>query len=146
MVIVHYIPGLFFAKLVLKKAGYPFKVLKKADSPTRRVGECFRLPISPRIQNQHRNGSKGCVRDLWGTNFYLKKTENPFHCHVPLIKIKQYFRTSLSHRKVRQNPAVLDISVINFRIGQDPAEPELEFSNFYGAQESIPRNQFRQPN
>ncbi len=29
----------------------------------------FRLRISPRIRSQNRNGSKGSVRDLWGTNF-----------------------------------------------------------------------------
>ncbi len=37
------------------------------DSPSRRV--VFRLWISPRIRSQNRNGSKGSVRDLWGTNF-----------------------------------------------------------------------------
>ncbi len=45
------------------------------DSPSRRVadspsrGVVFRLRISPRIRSQNRIGSKGSVRDLWGTNF-----------------------------------------------------------------------------
>ncbi len=45
------------------------------DSPSRRVadssswGVVFRLWISPRNWSQNRNGSKGSVRDLWGTNF-----------------------------------------------------------------------------
>ncbi len=59
-----------------------------SDSPTCRVGESptpqlalsesrrlsesevvFQLRISPQIRNQTRNGSKGSVRDPWGTNF-----------------------------------------------------------------------------
>jgi hypothetical protein len=74
---------------------------------------------------------------------YENPIPEPFHfimsCKFKLpllINIKQYLRTFLSHRKVRQNPAVLDLSLNKFRIDQDPAEPEPEFSNFYGAQES----------
>ncbi len=37
------------------------------ESPSQRV--IFRLQISPQIRSQNRNGSKGSVRDLWGTNF-----------------------------------------------------------------------------
>jgi hypothetical protein len=37
------------------------------NSPTPRV--VFWLWISPRIRSQNRNGSKGNVRDLWGTSF-----------------------------------------------------------------------------
>ncbi len=37
------------------------------DLPSR--GVVFRLRISPQIQSQNRNGSKGSVRNLWGTNF-----------------------------------------------------------------------------
>jgi hypothetical protein len=56
----------------------PLLLLYELDSPTLRLGELEsrQLPQLPSrgvvflwIRSQNRNGSKGSVRDLWGTNF-----------------------------------------------------------------------------
>jgi hypothetical protein len=62
------------------------------ESLTRRLvswGVVFWLRISPQIQSQNWNGSKGSIRDLRGTNF-CKTPENPPHCHVPLSWWNKY--------------------------------------------------------
>ncbi len=67
--------------------------LRVWDSPT--WGFVFRLQISPfKIQSQNRNGSKGSVMDLWGTNF----CKNPRKVAmviwgVPILIFKKFFIT-----------------------------------------------------
>ncbi len=47
---------------MFEKNGYSGQSSRLPDWPIR--GVVFRIPISPRIQSQHRNGSKCSVRDL----------------------------------------------------------------------------------
>ncbi len=49
------------------KKGNSRKSCRLPDSASQ--GVFFRLRISPRIRSQNRNGSKGSVRNSWGTNF-----------------------------------------------------------------------------
>jgi hypothetical protein len=77
------------------------------DSPSR--GVVFRIRISPRIRSQKRNGSKGSVRDLWGTNFCKNPRKSawspcPFntahsiqYCHFTCISILLTVNTYLLH-------------------------------------------------
>jgi hypothetical protein len=53
------------------------------ESESRRLPDLASRGISLRIRSQNRNGSKGSVKDLWGTNF-CKTPENPPYWHVPL--------------------------------------------------------------
>jgi hypothetical protein len=71
-----------------------------ADSPTSRLanslsrGVVFRLCISPRIRSQNRNGSKGSVRDLWGTNF-CKNPRKSASLPCPFKKIQIWWCKNL---------------------------------------------------
>jgi hypothetical protein len=83
----------------LKEKPPESEIRQLPDSPSR--GVVFRLRISPRIQGQNRNGSKGSIRDSWGTDLCKnpRKTASlpcPFnkifgqtnlHSLCPMVKI-----------------------------------------------------------
>jgi hypothetical protein len=102
-----------FKKFELRLPDSPWQLLNSAsqgvaDSPTRWVffktfksrlsdspsqGVIFLLRISPWIQSLNRNGLKGCVRDLWGTNFCKNPRKSAsFPCPFKVVSNNYYFQ------------------------------------------------------
>ncbi len=78
---------------------------ERADSPIRRFanspsrGVVFRSRISPRIQaKKNQNGSKGSVRDLWGTNFCkIPRKSASLSCPFNCVSFFTVFRKKGTH-------------------------------------------------